>query len=371
MKVYLRKGHHSVYDDLIAHPPEGIDYTLPTVTRGSRVGVVDVLKKKAFRVYTETLNKPHAIYVNPGGASLIHACSGIMIKNRFPWVIDSEHVSSFVGFQEGRLEKRRASIEKLLSSPYCKKIMPWSQAGMQSIANGLDTTGFKDKIEVVYPAIMPAEFKRKKHDGTNLLFVSVRFFTKGGKELLAAYDILREKHDVSLTIVSDVPDYLKNKYREDKNVKFLKPDIPREKILSDIYASADLLVVPSYMDTFGMVFLEAMAAGLPIVTTDIFAIPEIVGQSGVMLRAPISYYNDRQLIDVERWNEWKAFESACEKMRFPEFEKQLALSIAGIIDDARARKAFAASGRRSVETTFSVDRRNRQLKRIYEEALKS
>jgi len=35
-----------------------------------------------------------------------------MIKNKFPWVIDTEHAASFVGFEAGRLEKVRKQVEK-------------------------------------------------------------------------------------------------------------------------------------------------------------------------------------------------------------------------------------------------------------------
>ena len=42
--------------------------------------------------------------------------------------------------------------------------------------------------------------------------------------------------------------------------------VPRPRIM-ELYAWADILVLPSISDTFGLVILEAMAAGLPVITT--------------------------------------------------------------------------------------------------------
>jgi D-inositol-3-phosphate glycosyltransferase len=48
-------------------------------------------------------------------------------------------------------------------------------------------------------------------------------------------------------------------------VRFMGP-VPREKI-ADLYASSDVCVVPSLHESFGLVALEAMASGLPVVAT--------------------------------------------------------------------------------------------------------
>lgn len=366
MKVFLRKGHHTVYDDLVKHPPEGVEYLLPKFTSASKSRFADRLKKRAFSAYLHTFNKPHAIYVNSGDTELIHACSGIMIKNQRPWVIDTEHVASFAGFEAGRLEKVKSGVEELLSSQYCKKIMPWTEAGKMSILNGLDASDFKEKIEVVYPAVEPIKIKSEKHEKPSLLFISVRFFTKGGKELLEAYESLKKKYDVDLTVISNVPNEVKKKHPD---VRFFEPNMPRSRILSEFFPKTDIFVLPSYMDTFGMVFLEAMASGIPVVATNTFAIPEILGKSGMCVDVSrFSWYGKNGLF---AWKNWKAFERYCETQDKPDVVNGLSENIKKLIEDASLRKRMGAFGKKDAESgRFSTGTRNAQLKKIYEEAIR-
>ena len=69
----------------------------------------------------------------------------------------------------------------------------------------------------------------------------------------------------------------------DDKVRFIGyvADIPK------IYAALDVFVLPSRWEGFGLVLLEAMAAGKPIVATRVGAIPEVVvdGETGVLIPA--------------------------------------------------------------------------------------
>ncbi|MEA3200737.1 MAG: hypothetical protein QOE90_2165 [Thermoplasmata archaeon] len=62
------------------------------------------------------------------------------------------------------------------------------------------------------------------------------------------------------------------------NVRFLGP-VPDPR---DAYAAADVFVLPSHYEAFGLVLLEAMAQGAPVVATDAGGMPEVVGDAGVI-----------------------------------------------------------------------------------------
>lgn len=369
IKVTLRRGYHSAFDDLVKYPPNGVEYDIPKLVTTSNSKAVATIKRKLFRFYTRLASKPHSIYVpTKSGSQLIHACSGVIPLNNSPWVLDIEHVNSFVGFQPGRhLDSVKKQVEKFLGSDNCKKIMPWSEAGRQSLLNGLDSQKFAHKMEVIYPAMSPVNIKKIKHEKPTALYIGNNFFEKGARELLQAFDKIKNRIDLHLIIVSNTPQEYLKKYG--KEVEFHEPNISRQKIFNEFYARSDIFVLPSYHDTFGMVYEESMSTMTPPIATNVFAIPEIIEDAGIILKAPVSYYNSKYLFN---WESWKEFGNYIKKHQFPEFVDKLGKSIVKLVEDDRTRNKMVKRGRELVERgKISIETRNEKLRRIYEEAIKN
>lgn len=58
--------------------------------------------------------------------------------------------------------------------------------------------------------------------------------------------------------------------------------IPLEK-LPALYSAADLFVYPSLYEGFGLPPLEAMACGIPVITSNVSSLPEVVGDAAIMI----------------------------------------------------------------------------------------
>ncbi|MBS3026829.1 MAG: glycosyltransferase family 4 protein [Dolichospermum sp. DET50] len=58
---------------------------------------------------------------------------------------------------------------------------------------------------------------------------------------------------------------------------------PDKLTLVQIYNAADILVAPSLYEGFGITILEAMACGTPVITSNVSAMPEVVGDAGVLV----------------------------------------------------------------------------------------
>ncbi len=67
-----------------------------------------------------------------------------------------------------------------------------------------------------------------------------------------------------------------------KTVRFLGEIPYTSNTLPKFYRSGDLFVLPTLYEGFGWVFMEAMACGLPILTTNAGSNPEVVGDVGVL-----------------------------------------------------------------------------------------
>ncbi|MEK7513459.1 MAG: glycosyltransferase family 1 protein [Patescibacteria group bacterium] len=71
------------------------------------------------------------------------------------------------------------------------------------------------------------------------------------------------------------------KFGVEKRVKFIGR--VAEADLAAIYHDARLFVWPSLMEGFGLPVLEAMAAGIPVITSNRGALPEVAGEAGLLV----------------------------------------------------------------------------------------
>ena len=111
-----------------------------------------------------------------------------------------------------------------------------------------------------------------------LLFVGGEFERKGGYDLLAAFERLRS--DVELTVVT------KSAVPPTERVTVVDDLAPNDIRLRDLYRASDVFVLPTYGDTFGIAAVEAGACGLPVVTTGLGGMPDIVKDGETGLYAP-------------------------------------------------------------------------------------
>jgi glycosyltransferase involved in cell wall biosynthesis len=121
-------------------------------------------------------------------------------------------------------------------------------------------------------------FDERRYSSQNILFVGVDWERKGGPVLAEAFKLVLAKcPQATLTIIGCTP-----------NLDIPNCDIVGKVPLADVSAyfkKAAVFCLPTRIEPFGIVFLEAMAHKLPIVATNIGAIPEFVteGKNGYIV----------------------------------------------------------------------------------------
>lgn len=145
-----------------------------------------------------------------------------------------------------------------------------------------------------------------------LLAVGRLVFLKGHRDLILCLKILKEKdpeHFYELTIVGEGKDYreyrkLSNRIGVDNQLHLIG-QVSREDIFS-YYDKADLFCLPSYSEGTPKVVLEAMARGVPVISTDVGGVSGLIthrvsgllvspGNPGEMAKRIMQIINDKAL----------------------------------------------------------------------------
>ena len=141
------------------------------------------------------------------------------------------------------------------------------------ISNGVDINFFKGK-------------KNKKFD-QKFVFICARRWapTKGIKYLVEAMGQLSEKaksNSLFLFAGSDSDDYIWYKDEIIKKLNKLPSHMYKllgnlnQEELRDIFLSSDVSVIPSVMEATSLAAMEGMACGLPVISTNVGGMPEII-----------------------------------------------------------------------------------------------
>lgn len=151
---------------------------------------------------------------------------------------------------------------------------------IEVIPNFIDSTRFRRQMKDHFKAALCPNGEKV------LVHVSNFRPVKRATEVVQIFDALRkEGHAVKLLLVGDGPDripaeHLARELGVIEDIRFLGKQEPIEEILS----IADIFLMPSGSETFGLAALEAMSCSVPVVATNVGGVPELIveGETGFM-----------------------------------------------------------------------------------------
>ncbi len=206
---------------------------------------------------------------------------------------------------------------KRLTHPLVHRLVAVSPAGKEAlIADGVAP----GRIVVIENGVDLGRFAEPHQGGGGVLFVGRLAPQKGVDVLIEA---ARRLPEVPFVIAGEGPTIA-----APSNVRFLglRRDIPA------LLASADVAVVPSRWEGFGLAAVEAMAAGVPVVASAVDALPGLLGDAGALVP--------------------------------PEDPVALAEAIAGLLADRGAARAMGTRGRVRAER-FGVESMVRRYEALW------
>ncbi|OIO03902.1 MAG: glycogen synthase [Elusimicrobia bacterium CG_4_10_14_0_2_um_filter_56_8] len=121
-----------------------------------------------------------------------------------------------------------------------------------------------------------------------------------------------------------------------KNVIWIRGMLPKNEVI-ELYSHAAVFCCPSIYEPFGIINVEAMACGVPVVASGVGGILEVVVPEKTGLLVPFQALKD----------------GACEPCNPEKFSRDLAAAVNRVLRNPSLARKFSAAGRRRAETQFS------------------
>lgn len=164
----------------------------------------------------------------------------------------------------------------------------------------------KDMIHVIYSGVNLEEFHPKYRkssikeirqmfnigmDETLLLFVGNPFGRKGVEPLIKALPLIKSNNFKLLISGKDDPTPYQKLAKRLGVAEKIRWNIGLIYDIYKFFAASDVFIFPTFYEPFGLVILEAMASGLPVVTSRLAGAAELIedGKDGFLLENPTDY----------------------------------------------------------------------------------
>jgi N-acetyl-alpha-D-glucosaminyl L-malate synthase BshA len=232
----------------------------------------------------EKLDILHCHYAIPHAASAYLAKQ--ILKAREPRVITTLHGTdiTLVGLEPSFLPVMKFAIEQSDGVTAVSRFLREKTLTNYGISKDIEV--IPNFVDTSVYRRLPADHIRQRcsHPGDRILIHTSNFrAVKRVQDVIATFAEVRKKVPSTLLLIGDGPDrsQCELQVRElglHDSVRFLGKQLELVELLS----TGDLFLMPSQSESFGLSALEAMACGVPVISTSVGGLPELQvhGQTG-------------------------------------------------------------------------------------------
>jgi glycosyltransferase involved in cell wall biosynthesis len=200
------------------------------------------------------------------------------------WDTDGSTLLQFGHYDRERVARRAAQhTERCARAAGVITMSAWDAEYM--ISKGIAS---RERVHVVPPGLnIPHEpldqGARSKRTSKKVLFIGRDFTRKAGPLVVEAFLRARAESDIPMELTITGPATWPLQGAIPEGIRFLG-DVPLDTVRAELH-DTDLFVMPSRFEAFGIVFIEALSMGVPVIGRRAFAMPEFIdhGRNGYLL----------------------------------------------------------------------------------------
>lgn len=280
-------------------------------------------------------------------------------------------------------------VKKLILKKNCKHLIFMSEKALKGFLNSIKTSTeefrtIQRKCIPCYPLIKNPTEKisaRKIPENGNVKFLYIgTFYIKGGLETIRVFSKLKTKYpNISLTVVTGLdmiyPEDIKL-MRDTPGINILEANFNEKELFENIYNTHDVLIYPTYRDGFGLVLIEIMAAGLPVIGTDQYATSEMIinEKNGILIQDhPLKDYDPKTFVIGGKYRQPKDFYTKFFELQktggFEKIEADLYKSMERIILHPELVEHYSKGALSLYDEKFDYRKISEKIEKIFSESI--
>ncbi len=377
---HLTHKLHSATQLMVRTPPKGYKFVLQEKKLKQKIfeaffnsKLIKTLYRKFFKKIVKPSLKSNSIDI-PKNIDLVFS-TGLLLDIKSPWIVEiMDHPASLAGYDFNLFMKHKNEIEKNLLSAYCKRIIAVNEASFKLMRKYFNSK-VNDKTVLIRAAVEKPKLKKVKKEKIRIIFIGSisnpeDFYIKGGLEALEAFKRVSEEiKNVEFFVRCKVPDEIVKKYENVRGLKILNKSLGQNE-WKNLMQSVDICLNPGHVYPL-MATLESMSYGIPIIMLDTYGVRDYLtnGKNAILVKPSdkITGYKSKEYpLNIRS----KEFIEEIKQMDKQVIER-LSAALKKLILNQNLREKLGKNARRDVEKKFSIELRNKKLKKVFDDAVKN